>query len=92
MYNTFYRIEDMNFKFPLQNQSTEDSCRVVKQTEEEMVRLALTKHNSGHNTGCRVENMKPFILSGLCLTQNKGSIPFIKECHHIDERYTNDKR
>ena len=85
MYNTFYRIEDMNFKFPLQNQSTEDSCRLVKETEEEMVRVSLKKHDYGFYVGCMVDNMKPYILSDLCLTQREGSLPSIKECNHTDQ-------
>ena len=85
MYNTFYRIEDMNFKFPLQNQSTEDSCRVVKETEEEIVRVALNKYVHGYYVGGMVDNMKPYILSDLCLTQREGSLPSIKECNHTDQ-------
>ena len=86
MYNTFYRIEDMNFKFPLQNQSTEDSCLVVKETEEEMVRVAIKKYTlNDYYAGCRVENMKQYILSDLCLTQKEGSLPSVKKCNHKDQ-------
>ena len=84
IHNTFHRIKEMNFKFPILNQSTEDSCLVVKETEEEMVRVALTKHNSGPYAGCRAENMKQYILSDLCLTQKEGSLPSVKKCSHKD--------
>ena len=86
MYKILYRIKEMNLKFPLQNQSTEDSCRVVKETEEEMVRVALKKHDNGFYVGgCMVDNMKHYILSDLCLTQKEGSLPSIKECNHTDQ-------
>ena len=81
MYLSSYRIREMNYKFPIQNQSSED----VKETEEEIMRVALTKHDSGYYAGCRVENMKQYILSELCLTQKKGSLPSVKECNHTDQ-------
>ena len=84
IYDTFYRIREMNYKFPIQNHGTEERSLVVRETEEEMVKVALTKHNSGHNTGCRVENMKQYILSDLCLTQKEGSLPSVEKCSHKD--------
>ena len=85
MYLSSYRIREMNYKFPIQNQSSEDNGAVVKETEEEITRVALRKHNSGFYSGCRVENMKPYILSDLCLTQKEGSLPSVKECNHTDQ-------
>ena len=75
----------MYYEFPMQNQNTEDNCVVVKETEEEIMRVALRKHNSGWYVGCMVENMNPYILSDLCLTQKKGSLPSVKECNHTDQ-------
>ena len=76
----------MNCRFPIQNQNTEDSCLVVKETEEEMVRVAIKKYTIyDYYAGCRVENMNPYILSDLCLTQKEGSLPSVKECNHTDQ-------
>ena len=85
IYDTFYRIKEMNYKFPMQNQSTEENSIVVRETDEEMVKVARKKHNSGYYLGCMVGNMKPYILSDLCITQRKGSLPYVKECNHTDQ-------
>ena len=73
----------MNEKFPLLNQNTECTCRVVRENENEIVKNAMEmKNENGFDIGCMVENMKPHILSELCLIQKEQSIPFLKECHH----------
>ena len=83
MFILYYRIKGVNEHFPLQNQSSEDMCNVVRENEEEIVKNAMEmEHESGMGIGCLVENMKPHILSELCLLQKEHSIPSLKECHH----------
>ena len=84
MCNTYYRIKEMNYKFPIQNQNTEDNCLVVKERDEEIMSVT-QKKLEGYYVGCIVENMKPYILSDLCLTQKEGSLPSVKECNHTDQ-------
>lgn len=73
----------MNEKFPMQNQMTEYACKVVRDTEEEIERNAKEmKIERGDYVGCNVENMRPHILSDLCLIHNEGTIPSIMECQH----------
>ena len=68
----------MNTAYPMQNQTTEEICQAVKDTDEEIERRAREYE------GCQVKNMKPFILSDVCLDNHEHSIPTIpeKECPH----------
>ena len=73
--------------FPLQNQGTEGSCSLVKEIDNEIMMSAMTmEHENGMDIGCTVENMKPYILSDLCLVQHEHSIPSVKECCHSDSQ------
>ena len=84
----FYRIKALNEKFPMMNEMAEEEFQLVKATEEGIVRSAKElKHEGGDlYTGCMVENMKPHILSDLCLIQKEKSIPSVKPCHHPAEK------
>ena len=67
----------------MQNQSTEEVNKVVKNSDEEIKRNSRDVTNKdGYPIGCMVENIKPYILSDICLLFNDYSIPSIKECHH----------
>ena len=69
--------------YPMQNQATEEDNKVVKNSDEEIKTYAINKKNKdGYPIGCMVENMKPYILSDICLIFNDDSIPSIKECYH----------
>ena len=71
------------------NEKAEEECPVVKANEEAIIRKAKEmKHEveGGLHVGCMVENMKPHILSDLCLTQQKKSIPAVKPCKHSAEK------
>ena len=73
-----FRIRAMTTAYPMQNQETEEICQAVKDTDEEIERKAREWK------GCQVKNMKPFILSDVCLDNHEHSIPTIpdKECPH----------
>ena len=78
----------MNEDFPMMNEKAEEECPVVK---EAIIRNAkeMKFEVEGYQTrytGCMVENMKPHILSDLCLVQKEKSIPDTKPCHHSAER------
>ena len=86
-----YRLKALNEAFPMMNEKAEEECPVVKATEEAIIRDAkeMKFKVEGYPTlytGCMVENMKPNILSDLCLVQNKMSIPAVKTCHHPAEK------
>ena len=72
----------MNTAYPMQNQTTEEICQAVKDTDEEIERKARERW------GCQVENMKPFILSDVCLDIDEHSIPTVpdKACHHSGQK------
>ena len=79
----------MNTAYPMQNQVTEEICQAVKDTDEEIERKAReTKNQFGRQCGCQVKNMKPFILSDVCLDNHEHSIPTIpdKECPHEGQK------
>ena len=77
----------MNEAFPMMNEKAEEECPVVKATDEAIIRQAKEmKHEKGDYIGCMVENMKPHILSDLCLVQKVMWIPAVKKCHHPAER------
>ena len=66
----------MNSNFPMQNEMTEVNCNAVKDCDEE-IEKKFTRFG-----GCRVRNMKKYILSDLCITVVEKSIPTTKECLH----------
>ena len=82
IFTIFFRIKVMHEKFPMQNQSTEGMCNIVRENEKEIVKNAMEMDENGMDIRCMVDNMKPHILSELCLLQKERSIPTIKECHH----------
>ena len=63
------RIRAMNTAYPMQNQVTEEICQAVKDMDKEMERKARERK------GCQVENIKPYILSDVCLVNHDHSIP-----------------
>ena len=67
-------------KYPMQNQETEGICKIVADMENDI------KRNAKDWDGCMVENMRPHILSDICITINDKSLPSIKDCHHSDEK------
>ena len=71
----------------MQNQKTENTCNIVKETEEEIKRSAIEAKNEQNDfIGFLVKNMKRHILSNLCLIQRDQSIPIIKKCKHTGEK------
>ena len=82
-----YRLKALNEAFPIMNEKAEEECPVVKANEEAIIRKAKEmKHKEGRYIGCMVENMKPQILSDLCLIQKEKSIPSVKPCLHAAEK------
>ena len=73
-------MKRINEDYPMQNQKTEGICRSVKKTEDKIKSQAL------RHMGCMVKNMKPYILSDICITVDDASVPTIKECNHPDEK------
>ena len=79
-------MKNINELYPMLNEKTEEQCEFVKDTEREIERSSLIKDDSSEiGVGCKVKDMKPHILSDLCLILNEKSIPHVKACHH-DER------
>ena len=72
----------MNTAYPIQNQKTEEICQAVRDTDKEIESEAKESH------GITVRNMKPFILSDVCLDNHEHSIPTIpdKECPHSGQK------
>ena len=68
----------------MQNQTTEEINEVVKKTNEKIERSAREmKNRDGYPIGCMVENMKPYILSDICLLYDDNAlIPSVKQCQH----------
>ena len=66
----------------MQNQVTEEICQAVKDKDQEIERKAREWD------GCKVKNMKPFILSDVCLVNHEHSIPSVpdKECLHKEQK------
>ena len=62
----------------MQNQKTEEICENIKETDEEIERIAKMRD------GCKVMNMREHILSDICIMLHEKSIPTLKECHHTD--------
>ena len=75
-------MRSVNEKFPMQNEGTEYLCKVVRETNRFIEKNAKRmKHND--YIGCMVEEMKPHVLSNLCVWQEgEATIPSIKECKH----------
>ena len=76
----------MNEAFPMMNEKAEEECPVVKANESAIIRDAKGMKFKDLYTGCMVKNMKPHILSDLCLDQKEKSIPAVKTCHHPAEK------
>ena len=74
----------------MQNSITESICKVVKERDEAIVKNVMErKFESGKrcvSIGLKVDNIKPHILSDLCLNHVEHSIPSIKACWHLGER------
>ena len=90
--DVFSRIKDINCQYPMLNEGTEEKCEYVKESEEKIESSAWIKDSEtigwkkeANLKGLRVENMKPHILSDLCLIMNEKSIPTLKECHHKEK-------
>ena len=74
-----FRIKQMLETYPMLNQHTEKMCTIVWDRECDI------KRNAREWDGCIVENIKPHILSDLCIIPNDKSLPTVRECHHSDE-------
>ena len=99
---TFCRLKYINLIFPFLNQETEHKCLAVKEIRAEIERQTKTRkrveriHDFEDNRqyykviyGCKVEDMKAFILSDLCLNLHEKAIPTIKRCRHSGpDRYS----
>ena len=80
----------MNEKYPIQNQTTEDMCPAVKETQEEIEKIVREKvfveNGNWHLKEILVKEMKPHILSNICL-DFQGKIPTMptEECPHTGQ-------
>ena len=72
----------MNTAYPMQNQLIEGIYQAVMDSDKEI------KRKAREFRGCKVNNMKPHILSYVCLENHDHSIPSIpdKECPHSGQR------
>ena len=75
----------MNEQFPMQNERTEQACKIVRETDDYIERKAKRMKN-GDYVGCTRERMKPHILSNICLVQNEGALPSIRKCRHLGKK------
>ena len=58
------------------NPEMEDACEFSKKYDEEMKSSAKTWE------GCKVKNMKNYVLADLCITLGDKSLPDIVKCRH----------
>ena len=76
----------MNKIYPIQNQATEDMCPAVKETQKEIKEIArgMSSYLRGYNI--LVKEMKPHILSNICL-DFQGKIPNMptEDCPHTGQ-------